>query len=294
MSTFVKSHNRFPAVAGRLYPEKPEVLNREMEKMFLKAATPFLKDVQAIITPHANILLSGRVAASAFHQIDTTRTYERVFILGTSQQATFNGASVYCDGNFVMPGATVEVDEYYGRQLTQRHPRLFSASHPAFLQDESIEMQLPFLQKTLGTGFKLVPILLGTDQPEQCREIAAILKEELLSGQLFVISSNFSHFLSYDEARRVDASTEAAILTNNPDQLLKVLEQHREEQIPGWQTSLSGWAAVLTLMYMTSGEGRYRYRGVDHSNSGDVDYYGDPHQVVGYRSIALTTEEENH
>lgn len=288
MSTFVKSHNRFPAVAGQLYPEKPDVLNREIEKMFQKAAAPYLKDVQAIITPHANILLSGRVAASAFNQIATSCTFERVFVLGTSHHEAFNGASVFCEGDFVMPGGTVEVDSYYGRQLTQRYPELFTASRSPYLHDHSIEMQLPFLHKTLGASFKLIPILLGTDQPEQCRKIAAILKDELLSGQLFVISSDFSHFLSSDDARRVDAETEAAILTNDPDQLLKVLKQHREANIAGWQSSLCGWSAVLTLLYMTYGEEQYRYRAVDNSNSGDVAYYGDPNQVVGYRSIALT------
>lgn len=292
MGTFVKSHNRFPAVAGKLYPDNADVLDRELEKMSQQAVAPGLKGVQAIITPHANILLSGRVAASAYNQIDTSHTYERVFVMGTSHHDTFNGASVYCDGDFVMPGGTVEVDGYYGRQLTQRYPELFTASRSPHLQEHSIEMQLPFLQKTLGTSFKLVPILLSIDNQEQCREIAAVLKDELLSGQLFVISSDFSHFLSSDDARRVDAETEAAILTNDPVQLLKVLKQHSEGSIAGWQSSLCGWSAVLTLLYMTCAEEQYRYRAVDSSNSGDVAYYGDPNQVVGYRSIALTVSLE--
>lgn len=292
MSTFVKSHNRFPAVAGRFYPDNASELDLELDKLFDQAAPRTMNGVRALISPHAGIVFSGKIAASAFNQIDPTTNYQRVFVLASSHHESFEGASVYCDGDFVMPGGTVEVDQAFGRHLIEQHPRLFNASRSPHMQEHSIELQLPFLQKVPGNGFKLVPIVLGTHQPEVCRKIASALKSELKSGQLFVISSDFSHYPASDDARRVDAETEEAILSNEPEQLLRVLKDHRREGVPGLQTSLCGWTSVLTLMYMTCGEKRFQYRPVDRSNSGDTQYYGNPRQVVGYRAIALTAISE--
>ena len=77
-------------------------------------------------------------------------------------------------------------------------------------------MQLPFLQMVLD-DFALVPLLVG-DAGEQ--ETAAVL-ETLWGGEetLILISSDLSHFLDYDTAKRTDEATSEAIVNLAPERL---------------------------------------------------------------------------
>ena len=95
--------DRQPAVAGQFYEASKEKLQKEIESLFADAIDKRTKSVRAIISPHAGYVFSGRVAASAFNQIDGEKKYENIFILASSHQEHFNGASVYCDGDYVMP-----------------------------------------------------------------------------------------------------------------------------------------------------------------------------------------------
>lgn len=69
--------DRQPAVAGQFYPAKREELNEMLRQLFTKAAPrKNIKDVVAIISPHAGYVFSGVVAASSFHQIDSLKEYK--------------------------------------------------------------------------------------------------------------------------------------------------------------------------------------------------------------------------
>ena len=95
--------DRQPAVAGQFYPANPDVLQQELSALFAEAAPKQYENVRAIISPHAGYVFSGVIAASAFNQIDDSVDYKRVFVIASSHQAYFEGASVYCDGDFLMP-----------------------------------------------------------------------------------------------------------------------------------------------------------------------------------------------
>lgn len=287
MSTYHPSNSRFPAVAGRFYPADTHILEKEIKRL-MSLAVPFQeKHVRAVIAPHAGLMFSGKIAASAYNQISVNADIERVIVLASSHHENFEGAAVWCDGDFVMPGGIVETDQLFGRQLVQQHPQLFTDAHSPHLQEHSIELQLPFLQHVLKKPWKLVPIVLGTQQPDSCRQIASALHSELSDGTLIVVSTDFSHYPNAADARRLDAETEAAILSNHPSQLLKVLDKHRKANITGHATSLCGWTSVLTLMYMSAGKPELLYQSVDYCNSGDIRYYGNSDEVVGYSAVIL-------
>jgi MEMO1 family protein len=77
-------------------------------------------------------------------------------------------------------------------------------SDPAHALEHSLEVQLPFLQKMLGE-FALAPFAVGDATVEQVAEVI----ERLWGGPetLIVISTDLSHYHSYDEARAIDGST---------------------------------------------------------------------------------------
>ncbi len=287
----MKTQVRTPAVAGRFYPASPDKLRQELEQLFARARSKECKNVRAVISPHAGYVFSGTVAASAFNQIDGEKRYERIFIIGSSHQIALTGAAVYAQGDFLMPFGTVKTDVEFCKKLVLAHPELFMEDSRAHRDEHSLEVQLPFLHHILRHEYVIVPIVIGTSNPEICKKIAEVLSPYFNTDNLFVISSDFSHYPGYEDALKVDEATKDAILQNDPGALLQTLTENSRLHIPGLATSLCGWTSVLTLMYMTSGNKTFKYRAIDYKNSGDVPLYADKSQVVGYWAIAVTEEQ---
>jgi hypothetical protein len=77
-------------------------------------------------------------------------------------------------------------------------------SDPAHALEHSLEVQLPFLQKVLG-DFALAPFAVGM---ASVQEVAQVL-ERLWGGPetLIVVSTDLSHYRSYEQARAIDGAT---------------------------------------------------------------------------------------
>lgn len=279
--------DRQPAVAGTFYPGTRGELDRMLTDLFSRALpSPGLTDVVAIIVPHAGYVYSGEVAASGYNTIDRAKAYDNVFIIGPSHNVSFEGASVYTAGNFLTPLGSAEVNRELGEQLIRAN-RLFSNRLDAHAAEHSVEVQVPFLQHILSKPFRIVPIVVGANSLETCRTIAGVLRPYLNSRNLFVISSDFSHYPAYNDAVRVDKSTAGAILTNSPDSLIVTMERNAGAGVPNLVTSLCGWSAVLTLLCMTAGGTGHRFTSVQYKNSGDSPA-GERDRVVGYNAIAVS------
>jgi len=187
-----------------------------------------------------------------------------------------------------MPYGKEIVDTAFGQNLVKVYPDIFTDNHAPHDREHSIEVQLPFLHHVVKGDYKIVPILLGTSDPAFCNKIAKVLKPYLTPENLFIISTDFSHYPSYNDAQATDRATGNAILSGNPENLKGIIAENAKKKIPDLQTSLCGWTSVLTLMYMTDNDDSFRYHEVDSCNSGDVKHYGDRERVVGYRSIVLS------
>jgi len=238
-----------------------------------------------LIVPHAGYVFSGKVAASAYNQIPPAIFPKRIFILASSHHHHFQGASVFYSGNYETPLGPVDVDIETGMKLSKDNT-LFSGNEDVHVDEHSLEVQLPFLQYKLGSKLRIVPIILGTHQPEELRKLADALRPYFTSDNLFVVSSDLSHYPGYNDAIKTDRATTEAILTNSPGNLLKVLENNKKLKIPGLVTSLCGWSSVLTLLYLTEGS-NYSFQWIDYQNSGDQPVYGDHGRVVGYSAISV-------
>ncbi|HBG23892.1 MAG: hypothetical protein A2X17_07140 [Bacteroidetes bacterium GWF2_41_61] len=282
--------DRKPAVAGKFYPQKAAELQNEIERLFSITTPGKGKKVRALIAPHAGYIFSGGVAASAFAQIDRGTKYKRVFVIGSSHTVGFKGASIFCEGDFLMPYGKEIVDTKLGRELTENYPSLFTSNPSPHINEHSLEVQLPFVNYLLKSGYTIVPIIIGTDDPTICREIAKVLKPFFIEENLFVISTDFSHYPGYKDANETDSITKSAILTNDPSILLKALKENYQKRIKGLSTSLCGASAVLVLMNITEGNPKIKYGAIDYKNSGDNSYYGDKERVVGYWAITVCEE----
>lgn len=287
-----KTQNLKPAFAGQFYPSEKADLESTLMKMFKSGVQKTAgTTVLAIIVPHAGYVFSGSVAASAYNQIDTLRTYENVFIITASHRTYFTGASIYGAGNCETPLGEVPVNLALANELMDKYD-IFSYVPEAHYSEHSLEVQLPFIQYKLKKGYKILPIVIGSQSAEDCRTLANILLPYFNEKNLFIISSDFSHYPSYDDAVALDKHTAEAILTIDTEQFTEVIFARANKSVKGLSTRACGWSAILTLMYLTKNQPDVKYTLIDYTNSGES-VYGDKDRVVGYNAIMVGLDENN-
>ncbi len=283
--------DRLPAVAGQFYPADSSTLRKNVTDLFSRAVVPKIDNVVAVIVPHAGYVYSGQVAASAFNQIDKDKSYKTIFIIGTSHKMTFDGAAIYNSGDFITPLGKVSVDTDLSTELIKRH-NCFIVKDEAHLYEHCLEVQLPFLQVHLKKPFKIVPIIIATSSINTIKKISDALKDFLTSENLFVISTDFSHYPSYKDACSVDSTTAKSIISNNAETFLSEIQKYDNYKIPNLSTKICGWSSVLALLNITDNNPNFVYHTVQYMNSGDVS--GDKSSVVGYWAIAISSNKSKN
>lgn len=256
------------AVAGAFYPASPAILNQDVDQLLAAVSNHQGEASQpkALIVPHAGYIYSGQTAANAYALLRPyANKIKRVVLLGPTHRVAVNGLALPSVQFFSTPLGAIALDQAACKQLQQLPQVVISdAAHAA---EHSLEVQLPFLQKTLG-NFTLVPLAVGNVSSE---EVAAVLN--LLWGgpeTLILISSDLSHFHSYDEARQIDQNTVNTILQGR---LL-----HSYEQACG--------ACPINGLLLAAQSHRLTAQLIDCCNSGDT--AGDRTRVVGYAAFAFT------
>ena len=233
------------------YPADATELRRTVEDYLAEASPDEGASPKAIIAPHAGYIYSGPIAASAYACIRPTGI-TRVVLLGPAHRVYLDGLAASSALAWRTPLGDVRVAAPEGIPILD----------PAHAEEHSLEVQLPFLQVVLD-DFTLIPLVVGQATP---REVAAVL-ESLWGGPetLIVISSDLSHYESYETANRMDTAATEAILNLDPDAL--------------GSGSACGRIPIGGLLRLAKQKG-LRAELLDLRNSGDT---AGPHdQVVGY------------
>ncbi len=276
---------RKPAVAGSFYPSSAkEILS--MTKDWLQPADAKVAP-QAVIVPHAGYVFSGEVAASAFNRIPKRHPYKRIFLLGPSHRVGFAGASVdtlYSCAE--TPLGRVSIDTDTGKELLESAS--FTCREDAHDREHCLEVQLPFLQMMYEDVPSVVPIVIGTQRLDILEDIASVLEPYFNEDNLFVISSDFSHYPSYKDAQSSDLYLAETIVSGGLDAFLKALTRIRKMDFAGQDTAACGACAIAVLLSMMDAQGRNHFEAkhVMYRNSGDSPY-GEKDRVVGYNSIVF-------
>jgi MEMO1 family protein len=294
METFSQNitTDRQPVAAGRFYPADKVTLTRDLTRLFESCKkSSGSKDVRAIISPHAGYIFSGKIAAAAFSAIPKNKVYKNIFVIGSSHVMYFDGASVYNSGDFITPLGKVLVNREIANKLILSN-KVFAFPTNAHLQEHSIEVQLPFIQYYFKDNPVIVPVIIGTDNENTVKKIAEALRPWFTPENLFIISSDFSHYPSYKDAVETDSLTAMSIVSGSPKTFLKTLSNNTQKQIPGLATSMCGWTSGLTLLYLTEGDKDLEIELIDYCNSGDSPNAGKA-EVVGYNALAVIEKKQN-
>jgi len=292
--------NREPVVrpatqANRFYTGDARELSKEVDSLLaLHRGETIFNNVAALIVPHAGYYFSGNVAAAAYMAIPRDKQYKRIFLLGPSHHEWLDGASVNTEADYyATPLGQVKVDRETAVALTAADS-VFRYEPRAHDREHCLEVQLPFLQRRFGNGKStqtsedsvpsIVPIIISTNDFQKLKRIAEVLKPYLTDENLFIVSSDFSHYPKYEDACKVDALTGKAVESGDVEQFIAALEENARSGVRNLATSACGELAIATLLMMI--DSTYEVMHLMYQNSGDAEE-SDHSRVVGYHAFAI-------
>jgi AmmeMemoRadiSam system protein B len=164
-------------------------------------------DARALIAPHAGYAYSAGSPPLPFATLrDAAHAIKRVVLIGPAHYVHVPGIAAPTFEAFETPLGHVPVDLDALGKLAELE-FVITADGP-HLPEHCLEVELPFLQSGLAS-FQVVPLVVGNAMPN---DVAEVLRR-LWGGveTLIVVSSDLSHYHSYEVAQRLDVETAAAI-----------------------------------------------------------------------------------
>ncbi len=261
---------RPPAVAGRFYPADARALRSLIAEQLGETRPPppeiGARRPKAVVVPHAGYVYSGRVAASAFSLLlRPGPPIERVILLGPAHTVPLSGMAVSSADVWETPLGRVPLDSNCRNRLSAL-PHVAVDDRPHTME-HSLEVEVPFLQSVLPSGWSLVPVVVGDAEPGWVADVL----DSCWGGDetLIVVSTDMSHFEADARAREHDRRTALSVLAS------------REGEIG---TRDACGARPLRGLMVASRRHGLRPELVSTANSADAG--ADPERVVGYASFA--------
>ena len=269
---------RPPAVAGRFYPSDPSVLAADVDAYLAQAVRrlpgPGGGRLAAVVSPHAGYVYSGPVAGHAYAAVlrDASRRstpLQRIWLLGPAHYVPLRGGALSGADCFSTPLGEVTVD-HVAEQMAEQCPWVV-VDDAAHAPEHSLEVQLPFLQRTLP-GVPIVPLLIGHGDADR---VGRFLAEVLVDPRsLVVVSTDLSHYLDLATARERDAVTAHHVAAC-------------EWRGVGDRDACG--AGALRSLLAAGGRVGATVTELDLRTSGDT--AGPPDRVVGYGAFAVTVDD---
>lgn len=270
-----------PNVSGQFYTANPVALSAQIDKFIEQAQVqPSQKDILIVLSPHAGYVYSGGVAAHSFKAV-SKKDVDTVVVIAASHYFPYDGVSIWQEGAFKTPLGTVPVDDAFAKKLILKNEK-FYYKPLVFEKEHSVEVQIPFLQKTFA-DFRIVPVLMGQASYDLCHDLAKSL-DELIGDRedvLVVVSTDMSHFHTDDKAREIDQNTLQAIANFEHKKIYDNCKAHKGME-------LCGFVPVTTALLLAKERGLTGIERLSYATSGDVS--GDKSRVVGYTSMIIFDE----
>jgi len=228
------------------YPEDKNELSKTVDSFL--GIKPYIKGkINGIIVPHAGYDFSGSIAGKAFSILPKK---QRAIILGPSHYISFKGIRRLHSNRLETPLGKIKVAEKNYKELN--------------VPEHSLINHVPFLQKL---GFtEVIPLIVGDINEREALDIAKDLTKQ--KDCVFIFSTDLSHFLEYEEAKKIDTKT---------IEIIKNLE------IKSWkEIDACGIFPLLVLINLCKIK-KWQPQLIEYKNSGDIT--GEKKSVVGYASF---------
>lgn len=264
---------REPAVAGRFYPGTRKDLLLEMARCL----GPERGDDPARIAvgPHAGTMYSGPIAGALYARI---RVPSRCIVLSPNHTGRGSRFALWPRGAWKTPLGDVPVCEDLAARLARACPAL-EEDRRAHAAEHSLEVHLPFLQAR-RPDVTIVPVTLSHLSYEECADVGRAVAE-VVRGEaddvLVVASTDMSHYVPADEARRLDGRA--------LDRVAAIDDRGLYEVVHGEDISMCGVIPTTAALAAARELGLRDAKLVRYGNSGETS--GDFSSVVGYASVMI-------
>jgi AmmeMemoRadiSam system protein B len=211
------------------------------------------KNIHGIIVPHAGYEYSGQIAAKAYNLLKDLK-YKKAILLAPSHYKIIDLLATSNKNTWETPLGSVDIteNEFPKENISKEH---------------AIDNQIPFLQKL---NFKeILPLLIGQIDMQQAKTIAKKLVK--LDG-IFIISTDLSHFLPYEEAIKSD------------NKILEAIQKLDSKKLKKIDNSACGIFPLMIMNELCKIK-KWKPKLIEYKNSGDVT--GDKSSVVGYASLVF-------
>ena len=258
---------RRAAVAGRFYPAGPGELAAEVDGMLAGVAAPKPPGPTVIIAPHAGYRYSGPIAATAYRHLALGQdAVRRVLLIGPDHFTGLYGMAVPGSAAFATPLADVPLDSA-GCALAASLPDVVVSDTP-HVREHSLEVHLPFLQRTLHPDIPVIPVLVGVAAPSRVAHVIDMLWQD--DSTAVVLSTDLSHYHDHVTACRLDRRTADAIVCADPAAI--------------GEGDACGRFPLRGLLELARRR-KLRVQLLDLRTSADT--AGDPSRVVGYGAFGM-------
>jgi AmmeMemoRadiSam system protein B len=297
---------REPAVAGTFYPALPRALAELVDRQFDEAAHLPAEGAKSwtasteplgLLVPHAGLAYSGVVAAAGWRLLAGSARAPKpaspaptIVVLGTNHRAAWlDGIGAWERGSWETPLGEVEVASDLAASILALGPP-FVTDPRAHLEEHSIEVQLPFVQRVLPDA-RIVPLAvaagIGPAAIDAGARLGTLLAQRRASGDAVVlaISSDMAHYPTHAEATRITARLLPAILALDPVELARRERALVGDGFAGVACGMCGIEpAVLGLAALAAMSAA---PGVRIASATSADAGGDTERTVGYLTVAF-------
>jgi hypothetical protein len=215
------------------------------------------------------------VAGAVFGRLPKRSTY---IILCPNHTGRGAPLAIMSSGEWLTPLGRVPVDSALAR-LLRRSCHLLTEDAEAHEDEHSLEVQLPFLQRSVGE-FKFVPIVIGTGGYSALESLGRGIAQAVGTAAVMIIaSSDMNHYEPDSLTRQKDRKAIDKILALDPPGLYEVV---RHEDI-----SMCGYGPTIAMLTAAKDLGAQSAELIKYATSADTS--GDRDAVVGYAGIVVSS-----
>ena len=271
--TMITSRIRRPAVAGYWYPTDPRELRHEVARL-LQTATEPASPARGILLPHGSYRHAGSVIGATLGRTIIPR---RCIILAPSHLEHWTPWSLLTHGAYRTPLGDIPIDTACAETLRARCP--FLAPDETWQRGEhAIEVLLPFLQSLAPADLAIVPVLIGSEDPQEWACVSKALAQAVLMQEepvLVIASSDLSHYLPEPRTAALDGLLIDAIRRLDAAAFLSAVQEHAA--IVCGAAAIACWLGTVTQLGATTA--------TLASYGTSAAAGGDPHSAIGYAGL---------
>ncbi|MBG0790924.1 MAG: AmmeMemoRadiSam system protein B [Desulfovibrionaceae bacterium] len=268
--------DRQPVVVGRFYDGVPDNLNAVVDGFLAAGRGRRAEPTLLAMVPHAGYVFSGAVCGQTLAEAHLAQT---VLLLGPNHTGRGEPFALWPEGTWHIPGGGVPVDTELTGELLAADSHI-SPDVEAHLGEHSLEVILPFLHR-LDPAVAIAPMAVSMPYLDVLRQVGTNIGQALKAlGRpvSIVVSSDMSHYISHDSAKRRDAMALDAAVALDPAGLFETVRSNN--------ISMCGVMPMTVGLYAALELGATKGELVTYATSGEVS--GDYDQVVGYAGVLVS------